>query len=191
MDRAQIDMALWEAIRAAGTLSFGLLTASVMLGLSVRSKVADPFVKRGWIYELHQSLSVAALVTLVVHIALVLANRHVPFSIAALLVPFVATWRPWSIAAGVLGLYLACVLVISSYLRPAIGQRLWRLLHYSSFSAWTLALAHGFTAGTDSHRAWMIWLYALSAHGVLVLLVFRLVVAIPLRRRPGLSDQRV
>jgi predicted ferric reductase len=190
MDKAQLDLALWEAIRAAGVFAFALLTASVLLGLGVKSRVADPFMKRGWVYEFHQTLSVAALLVLSTHIVLVVANRHVAFSVPAVLVPFASSWRPWSIAAGILSSYAALALVLSSYLRHRVGLRAWRLFHYASFAAWGLALSHAFTSGSDSHRSLMLWFYALSAQAVIVLAVFRLVVSIPLRRHERAPAQR-
>jgi sulfoxide reductase heme-binding subunit YedZ len=90
-----LDLILWETIRAAGVLAFALLTMSVLLGLSVRSRVTDPLVHRGWIYEFHQTLSVAGLVTIVGHVALILMNRHVHFGLGGVLVPVASEWRPW------------------------------------------------------------------------------------------------
>jgi sulfoxide reductase heme-binding subunit YedZ len=164
-------------------LAFALLTMSVLLGLSGRSRVTDPLVHRGWIYEFHQTLSVAGLVTIVGHVALILMNRHVHFGLGGVLVPFASEWRPWATSAGILGLYLTVALVASSYLRPTLGLAAWRTLHYASFIAWVAALAHAFLAGTDSHRTWMLWVYALSAQAVLILIVYRIIVGLPVKRR--------
>jgi len=178
------DMALWEAIRAAGALAFALMSAAVILGLCVRSRAADPIVKRGWVYEFHQSLSVAALVSIVTHVALVLANSHVPFGPADVLVPFASSWRPLAIAGGIVGLYLTAVLVVSSYVKGFVGHRVWRVIHYASFAAWVTSLGHAVFSGTDTHRPGMLWLYALSFLAVLSLLTYRAIVSLPLRPAP-------
>ena len=46
-----------------------------------------------------------------------------------------------------------------------------------------VALAHAFLAGTDSHRTWMLWVYALSAQAVLILIVYRIIVGLPVKKR--------
>jgi sulfoxide reductase heme-binding subunit YedZ len=184
------DMALWEAIRAAGALAFALLSGAVVLGLCVRSRAADPIVKRGWVYEFHQSLSVAALVSVVTHVGLVLANSHVAFRPVDVLVPLASAWRPLAIAGGVAGLYLAALLVISSYIKGLVGHRAWRLIHYSSFAAWLTSLGHAVFSGSDTHRPGVLWLYGLSVLAVLCLLTYRAIVSLPLRSGTQTSSRR-
>jgi DMSO/TMAO reductase YedYZ heme-binding membrane subunit len=50
-------------------------------------------------------------------------------------------------------------LIASFYLRKWIGRRTWRLFHYVTYLAFTLALVHGLMAGTDSRLPAMQILY--------------------------------
>jgi len=47
------------------------------------------------------------------------------------------------------GAWLMLVLATSFKARRRIGQRRWRQLHYASFAAFSLALWHGLTTGSD------------------------------------------
>jgi sulfoxide reductase heme-binding subunit YedZ len=70
-------------------------------------------------------------------------------SLVAATVPFAAPWRPTAIAAGIVAGWLSLMLAVSFRLRKWIGQRGWRRLHYASFAAFALGVAHALTAGTD------------------------------------------
>ncbi|HWO74261.1 MAG TPA: hypothetical protein VNN21_11970, partial [Dehalococcoidia bacterium] len=125
------DLVLWQFIRAAGLASYILLTTSVFAGISLKSRLLDGTINRPWVYEAHRSLTLAALAVLGLHVALVLLNRHVPFSLAAVLFPFVSEWRPLPTALGILALYLAVALTATTYGQRLIGYRTWRLFHYT------------------------------------------------------------
>ena len=169
-----LDLLIWESIRAAGLLAYSLLALSVILGLGIRTRAFDAFFKRGWVNEFHQSLSVAAFVSVVIHVVLVLLNSHVRFSLVEVFVPFTSAWEPLAVTMGVLGMYLVALLVLSSWARPIIGQKTWRALHYSSFFAWLSALGHGIFAGTDAGVSWVFYLYLGSAAAVAFMFAYRL-----------------
>jgi DMSO/TMAO reductase YedYZ heme-binding membrane subunit len=71
------------------------------------------------------------------------------FGFLAVLVPGTAPWRPTSVAAGIVAGWLMLALALSFRVRRRIGQRRWRQLHYASFGAFTHALWHGLTTGSD------------------------------------------
>jgi predicted ferric reductase len=169
-----MDLILWQFIRASGLLAFGLLSVAMLAGIMVKTRAADALVKRAWVFEAHQSLTIASLGLIVTHVALILLNSHVGFSPAAALIPFVSGWRPLPIALGILGLYLTIALVASSYLRSFIGQKSWRTLHFASFLAWFAALMHGITAGSDSGLALIQWSYWLAAVAVVGATAYRI-----------------
>ena len=183
------DLLIWEGIRAAGLLAFALLSLGVALGLATRTRAFDALLRRGWVNELHQSLSVASLAAVAGHVAFILLNTHEPFRLSAVFVPFASAWQPLAVTLGVVSMYLATLLVASSWLRPRIGQKAWRAIHYAGFGAWGLALAHGLTAGSDTQATWVIWLYASSAVAVGLLLACRVLGNAQTKRlqAPGVS----
>jgi hypothetical protein len=129
----------WIVARAAGLVAFGLLTLSVWLGLAMSTRIL------GW----HKTLVWTGLSMLGLHVGAVLFDPVLHFGLASATVPFAASWRPAAIAAGVVAGWLSLMLAVSFRLRRWIGQRGWRRLHYASFAAFGLALAHAVTAGTD------------------------------------------
>jgi methionine sulfoxide reductase heme-binding subunit len=138
----------WIVARAAGLVAFGLLTLSVWLGLAMSTRILG--VRRqkallGW----HRTLVWTGLSMLGLHVGAVLLDPVLHFSLASILVPFAAPWRPAAIAAGVVAGWLSLMLAVSFRLRKWIGQRGWRRLHYASFASFGLALAHALMSGTD------------------------------------------
>ena len=180
-----LDLVLWQFIRSAGLLTYVLLSASVVMGMALKSRAFDQFLKRPWVNELHGSLSAAALVTLLFHVALVLANSHVGFGLKDVFIPFASSWRPLPIALGVLAMYLIGLLALSTRLRPIIGQKAWRTIHYGSFLAWAMALVHAVDAGSDSTVVWVQVLYLASAAAVFLLLSYRILLPTPPKLSPA------
>jgi predicted ferric reductase len=172
-----MDLLTWELIRSAGLLAYLMLSASVLMGMAVKSRVLDGLVNRPWVYELHQSLSIAALVTIVGHVAFVLLNAHVSFSPQEVLVPLASDWRPLATALGILSMYLVALLVLSTRLRARLGQKTWRTIHYSSFLAWVLAQVHSVAAGSDSDLGWIRIMYVVTTSAVFLLLFYRVLSA--------------
>ena len=48
---------------------------------------------------------------------------------------------------------------LSFFLRPRIGARNWRRLHWATYLVFLLATIHGFASGTDSTQPWARDLY--------------------------------
>ena len=178
-----MDLIVWELIRAAGLIAFGLLTLSMFMGVAVNARALDGVMKRAWANEVHQTAAGLGAVFMVLHVGLVLLDQYVPFSVVATFVPLASGWRPLPVAAGIVSLYLATTLLVSTYLRPAIGHRTWRLIHYGGFVAWAAALLHGITAGSDAGVAWMQYSYLLAGGAVALLTIFRVLAPSPVRER--------
>ncbi len=172
-ESAPLDLAAWQFIRASGLAAFVLLSGSMFLGVAVNVRALDSLMKRAWVNEGHQTLSLLALTFTGLHIALLLVNRHVPFSPAGVLVPFTSEWEPLPAALGSVATYLVFALVASSYVRPAIGHRTWRVVHYAGLAGWAIALVHGVSAGSDSGLLVVQYLYLVAGASVVFLVLFR------------------
>lgn len=169
--------ALWYATRAAGILAYLLLWLSTAWGLAVSSKIFDPLLERFFTYDMHQFISLLALGFIALHVIVLLADQYLPFSIAQILVPFVAPYRPLWVGVGVIGFYLALLVSGTFYIRNHIGYRTFRVIHYASYGAYLVALAHGWLAGTDSPLWSVQWMYAVTALVAIFLFVYRMVMA--------------
>jgi len=92
------------------------------------------------------------------------------------------------VAVGVVAMYGSVIGTATFYVRKLLGHRTWRLLHYTTFATFFLALGHGLAAGTDSGTMWLQGLYAGSGLLVSCLTVYRFLDAEPkAKRRPGLA----
>jgi len=160
--------ALWYVTRAAGLIAYLLLWLSTAWGLAVSSKIFDPLLHRAFTYDMHQFISLLAIGFTILHVGVLVADRYLPFSLAAILVPFVASYRPLWVGIGVIGLYLTLLVSITFYIRRWIGQKTFRLIHLASFLAYIAVTLHGLMAGTDSP----LWTTQLMYAGTALVIVF-------------------
>ncbi len=172
----------WLASRSMGFLAYFALAGSVVYGLLLSTKILDAIAHRPITFTLHQDLAAVGLGLAGIHGALLGLDRTVPTSLVELAVPFATSYRPIWVGLGQLSFWLAVVVVASFYLRRRIGQRAWRLLHYTTFLAFIGATAHGIGAGTDSAGP-VRWVYVVAIDIVVFLLVYRIVASVAARAR--------
>ena len=142
----------WYLTRASGIVAWALLTAAVLCGLVVRTKVGASPAKPPWWLDLHRFLGGLATVFTVVHLATLVADSYVHFTVIDLLVPGASDWEPGSVALGVVALWLLLAVEGTSLLQKRLPRPLWRCVHLSSFPLFWLATFHFVAAGTDAHR---------------------------------------
>lgn len=168
--------AMWYVTRAAGLTAYLLLWLSTVWGLAVSSKIFDPVLNRFFTYDMHQFLSLLAIAFVILHVVVLLADRYLPFSLAQVVLPFGAPYRPVWVGVGVIALYLTLLVSLTFYVRRWIGQRTFRAIHYLSFLAFVGAAAHGLLAGTDSALWTTQLMYAGTALVVVFLTVYRITI---------------
>lgn len=162
----------WYVSRAAGVTAYALLSGSTLLGLLISTRALSRWLNRATVFALHAHLAWLGLAAIALHAGVLLLDTYQPFSLVELLLPFAAPYRPISVALGIVAMYLDLALVVSFYVKSWIGQRGWRLLHYSSFAVYVLATAHGVFAGSGA--TWMQWFYLVSGALTLLLVNYRL-----------------
>lgn len=160
--------ALWYVTRAAGLTAYFLLWLSTAWGLAVSSKIFDPLLHRAFTYDMHQFISLLAIGFTILHVAVLVGDRYLPFSLAQILIPFVAPYRPLWVGVGIIGFYLTLLVSVTFYIRRWIGQRTFRAIHLASFLAYLAVTLHGLLAGTDSP----LWTTQLMYAGTALVIVF-------------------
>jgi hypothetical protein len=78
-----------------------------------------------------------------------MGDRYVSFPLRAVILPFGGRYEPLLVAFGQIAAWLTLLLIASFHVRRQIGGRVWRRLHYASFVAFWLAVAHGLLLGTE------------------------------------------
>ncbi|MEN8235559.1 MAG: hypothetical protein ABFR89_11645 [Actinomycetota bacterium] len=177
----------WFVIRGSGVVAFGLLTASLVWGLMVSSKVFGRAVKAKGLQWLHESLGLGAVIATVVHVVAVWRDEFIEFTWLDILLPGAADWEPLATALGVVGLWTLVVVSLSFYVKRWIGQTAWRLLHYLSFGAFLAALSHGAIGGTDTGNPFLVGFYLSSLVAVVMLTAIRILTSGEPRSRASLG----
>ena len=176
----------WYAARAAGVVAYVLLTAVVLVGLTLAGRVQLPRWPKFAVTDVHRFGSLLVAVFLALHILTVGLDTYTRFSLTQLLVPFTSSYRPLWVALGIVAAELLVALAVTNALRSRIPYRVWRRAHYASFLVWAGATVHGVGAGTDSSSLWLAAIYVIGVGSVTAALTWRIfgrrLAPVPLRR---------
>jgi sulfoxide reductase heme-binding subunit YedZ len=165
----------WITSRAAGTAalvlsSVGTSVGLVMGGRLMRGRGPDLRV-------LHEALSLATIVALVVHALSLVGDKFLHPSVADVTIPFVSGYKSLWTTIGIVGAWGMIVLGLSYYARAKIGQQRWRFLHRFTAIAWILGVVHTLGEGTDAGQTWFLVMTAIVAVPAAILLVARWLIA--------------
>jgi methionine sulfoxide reductase heme-binding subunit len=168
---AVTEHVFWITSRAAGTAALLLSSLAVCAGLLVGGKLVrgKPDLR-----HLHEALSLATIVALVVHAVALLGDSYLSPSVADIAIPFVGDYQRLWTSLGIIAGWALIALGLSYYARDRIGQRRWRRLHRFTALAWLAGLAHALGQGTDADTPWLIVSLAAVALPALGLLTMRL-----------------
>ena len=160
----------WITSRAAGTAALLLSSLAVGVGLLFGGKLVKG---RPDLRHLHEALSLATIVALVVHAVALLGDSFLRPSIADIAIPFASGYmRLWT-TVGIVAGWGMIALGLSYYVKDRIGQQRWKKLHRLTALAWLAGLAHSFGEGTDAGETWFIVATAIVVVPAFVLLIVR------------------
>ena len=184
----------WYTARASGLVSWALLSASMLWGLVLSTKLRPPRVRPNWALDLHRYLGGLAVIFVGVHLAALVFDSYVGFGVADLLVPFASHWKPVAVAWGVTAFYLLLAVEVSSLARKHLPNRIWRRLHFLAFPLYVVATLHMVTAGTDGRTALALLAVAIAGVAIGALTAVRSGIMTPAappsqRPRPGLPRE--
>jgi sulfoxide reductase heme-binding subunit YedZ len=166
-DEKTAQMRLWLGSRAAGIVSYLLLTALALLGLVL----SHPVNKTEWkaskhVFPWHKHLAFFTLAFIAAHIAALVLDPWAGVSFAGSLVPGLSSYRTIPVALGTLGLYALLLTGVTARFTGLLGPGRWLSIHRIALVAFVLAWAHGVLSGTDTRA--LLPMYAVS--GALVVL---------------------
>lgn len=174
-------MMTWNLLRAAGIGSYVMLFASIAWGLFGTTTLWGRLASKVSATLIHQFFSTVGMLLLGAHLALLYVDPWMPFDARSLFVPMASEYRPLAIAMGIVAMYLAVVVIVTSWVRKGIGPKVWRAIHLSSIPMFCLMLLHGLLAGTDAQRPWMWSTYIVTGAAIVFLLFLRAFTARPAR----------
>ncbi len=180
----------WYVARSSGLIAWVLITASIMWGLALSSRLVRRHGIPAWLLALHKYLGTLSIVFVAVHILALAADKYVSFGWAELFVPMVSKWRPGPTAWGIVGLYLLIAIQATSWLMRHMPRAVWHAVHISSIALFVSATIHGFQAGADRSNRLIQWSALVGGMLVATLLLFRLLTRSERGSRSGRSQTR-
>lgn len=165
---------LWFATRGTGAAAIVLATLAVCLGVLTRVGWRGGRAPRFVTQDIHRNVSLLVVAFGAVHVITSLLDPFARLGLKDALVPFASSYRPTWLGLGVVSAELLGALVVTSLLRGLIGHRAWRLLHWTAYASWPVALLHSLGTGSDAQAWWMQATLGICAAAVLVALAIRL-----------------
>lgn len=168
-----MDEAFWALGRGTGVVALVLFTLSVLLGILTRSGRPLFTLPRFSITLIHRNVSVLATVFILIHMVALLADAYAQLTVVDLVFPFLGAYRPFWLGLGTVAVDLLIAVIATSLLRRFIGQRVFRVVHWSTYVMWPIALAHSLGTGTDAFEPWFLTLALVCSVAVLAAVVWR------------------
>ncbi len=165
----------WYFTRASGIVTYILLTISMIWGLILSTKISKEYTPAPATLALHNAVSWIAVALGTLHGFALMFDTYYTYSLFDILVPFTGPYRAGWVGLGIVGLYVMLISSASFAWQAWLGQRGWRLIHYSTFPIYGLVTLHGLMSGTDSWSPGTNVLYIGSVLAVLFLLNYRII----------------
>ncbi|HXF68730.1 MAG TPA: hypothetical protein VNK89_02890 [Thermoflexus sp.] len=166
--------AYWYLARASGLVAYAFLWFSMILGLTITSRIARLWPGGPTAFNLHQHTALLSLALSLFHALILLGDRYISFTLWQIFLPFASVnYRPFSVGLGQLGFYLLALVWLTFYVRRWIGHVMWRQIHYLSFGVFILVTVHGLLSGTDGDKAGVRIMYQVAGASVFALSIYR------------------
>jgi hypothetical protein len=149
---------LWYLTRATGLVALVLLTLSMAFGLLSSVRYQRPAWPRFVTIALHRNTALLALAFTLIHIVTTLLDTFVPIHLQDVFIPFISAYRPVWLGLGAVSFDLMLALTVTSLLRARMSYGSWRLVHWTSYLCWPVAVLHGLGTGTDTPVHWVLGL---------------------------------
>ena len=165
----------WYVARSSGIVAWATVTASILWGLTLSSRLVRKRGVPAWLLDLHRYLGTLSLVFVVIHLGGLWADNFVYFGWSEMFVPMKSPWKTGDVAWGIVAFYFLVAIQVSSWLMRRIERKIWHAIHLTSIGLWLTATLHMFLAGQDRHNTLLQWFVLGSTILVVQLTVFRII----------------
>lgn len=170
--------AFWYFSRGLAIMAYFLMWISVVWGLLMTTRLSRIWPGQVTTADLHKFISILSLAFAALHGLILVGDQYLNISLAQVFIPFsMQSYRPGWVALGQISMYFLALIVVSFYVRQAIGQKMWRLVHTLSFLTFFAVLIHGLAAGSDAMSPGMFFAYYLTGIIVVFLTFYRIFTA--------------
>jgi sulfoxide reductase heme-binding subunit YedZ len=177
----------WYLTRSSGAVALILITAALVIGIMLVGRVRSERWPRFAVDGIHRTVSMLAIVFLVIHILTAVLDSFAPISLLDAVIPFAGAYRPVWLGLGAAAFDLLLAVTITSVLRERLGHRAWRTVHWLAYAVWPLAIVHGLATGSDVHQTWMTVIYVACAAAFAAAVLTRVVIGWPEQARLRLA----
>ena len=149
----------WYVSRASGMLAAVLLALLVLSGVGLLTGQTYRFLEPLPAWAAHRALGIAFVAMSLLHILVLLFDKYIGFSLADLLIPFAADYKPLQlggielgsmyVALGILALYAVVIIMITTHFWMDSKPHRWKAFHYTSYGVLAAVFVHGLFLGTD------------------------------------------
>jgi sulfoxide reductase heme-binding subunit YedZ len=164
---------VWYLMRGSGLVALVLLSVTVALGVVGVKRWGSTRWPRIVTAGLHRTVSLLAVCFLAVHIVTAVLDGWIGLSWFGAIIPFQSTYRPIWVGMGALTFDLLIAVMATSLLRRHLSRRTWRLVHWTTWLMWPLALVHALGSGSDIGSGWALGIGVSCVAMVLAALVWR------------------
>ncbi len=177
----------WWVCRASGLVAWALVTASVVWGVTLSSRMVTVRGAQPWLLDLHRHLGTLSVVFTGFHLVSLWADSFTHFGPAELFVPFASPWRARAVAWGIVAVYLLVSVQLTSRFMNRMPRKVWHGVHFSSYVLFVMATVHGALAGTDRTNLAVQWIALTGVVLVIFGTVFRVLAPSRAARRAAAS----
>ena len=163
----------WYAARSSGLIAWAVVTASIVWGLTLSTRLIRRKGIPAWLLDLHKFLGTLSVVFVGVHLLALWADNFVYFGPRELFVPMASEYRPGAVAWGIVATYLLVAIQLTSWMMRKLPRKLWHGVHLTTFPMFIAATVHGFAAGADNNNLVVQWVALTASLLVFFLTVFR------------------
>lgn len=140
----------WYIARASGIIAWLFITAAVLWGILLSTKLFPEQRRPAWLLDLHRMLGALSVLFLATHVGALIADSYIQFDIVDVLVPFASDWKTWQVALGVFAFWGVVIVEATSLAMKRLPRKVWRGIHFTSYATFVLTSLHGTFAGTDA-----------------------------------------
>lgn len=165
----------WYVARSSGIVAWATVTASILWGLTLSSRLVRKRGVPAWLLDLHRYLGTLSLVFVLVHLGGLWADNYVYFGWREMFLPMKSPWKTGAVTWGIVAFYFLVAIQITSWLMRHIKRKIWHAIHLTSIGLWISSTVHTFFAGQDRHNTLLQWFVLGSTILVLQLTMFRVI----------------
>lgn len=142
----------WYVSRSSGLVTWALVSATIVWGVLLSTRVMSPTYRPAWLLDLHKWLAALSVAGVTLHLVGLVADTYVDFGWQDLSIPMVSQWKPGPVAWGIVATYMLVAVQATSLAMKHLSRRFWHAIHLTSYAMFVLTTVHAFTSGTDARN---------------------------------------